>query len=282
MNALHCLIVCRAESKRVMRGKRGLVLAALYLGFYLFWGNILAKILSGAQDTFHLSVSFLGFGSGNEAPSLFDLLGQGAGGELAGAMAGVPATALFFLVTSYLSLPLLATLMAYDSIADDLRSGSIRYTLTRCGRTSYLAGKALGQIALLSMLTGACAMAMLALGAIREVEPGWIATLPHIFRYWFVGIVFGSVFVGAAILISTVASSPGTALLFGVLSLVFGFLVWIAGPEAVSFDFSLLAPYAHWRRLLIPDQVVGGTAIHAAFALGLLGAAAVALERRDV
>ncbi len=265
-----------------MRGKRGVVLAALYLGFYLFWGNILANILTGAQDSLQLSVSFLGLGNGNEAPSLFDLLGQGAGGDVARAMAGVPATALFFLVISYLSLPLLATLMAYDSIAGDLRSGAIRYTLTRCGRTSYIMGKALGQIAVLSGLTGACAVAMLALGAIRGVEPGWIATFPHIFRYWCIGIVFGSIFVGAAILISTCASTPNASLILGILSLVFGFFVWVVGPDSGLFDFSLLAPYAHWRRLLIPNQVASGIAIHAAFALGLLGTAAVAFKTRDV
>ena len=42
-------VIAGAELRRVLRGRRGVVLAVLYVGFYLFWGNLLARIAAGAS-----------------------------------------------------------------------------------------------------------------------------------------------------------------------------------------------------------------------------------------
>ncbi len=275
-------VIAGAELRRVLRGRRGVVLAVLYVGFYLFWGNLLARIAAGAEGALRVSVATLGGGAGEESISFVDLLGGGAGGELAAALVTTPPVALFFLVVSYLSLPLLATLIASDAIAGDIQSGAIRFALTRCGRGSYLAGKMLGQIAVLGLLTAICGALMVALGELRGLAPGWVVTGLVVGRYWCLGLLFGAVFVCAACAISSVATTGGAALLLGVVSLVGWALIWLLGPDLGGVDLARLSPYVQWRSLVIPGQVARGAAVHVAFCGVLAGLAAWALGRRDV
>ena len=166
--------------------------------------------------------------------------------------------ALFFLVVSYLSLPLLATLIASDAIAGDIQSGAIRFALTRCGRGSYLAGKMLGQIAVLGLLTAICGALMVALGELRGLAPGWVVTGLVVGRYWCLGLLFGAVF-----MVTDPVTSPLTkkgAWIFGIGIAFLVVLIRLFGglPEAVMYAILLMnAAVPHINRYTQPRRFGG-------------------------
>ena len=188
----------------------------------------------------------------------------------------------------FLCAPLLVVLVAGNRVADDLRSGAVRYAIVRCTRTEWSVGKYVGQALML-----VCALAASAVGAwivalCRLSDAG--ALLPAMFdggaRAWIYSLAWLGVALGISHLTRT--GSRATALgIFAVAALTAlpMILSWTGArfdlPWLVNFD--LVSPVT--SKILLWRQDVAPLA-EASFRLVLLGIFYLALgnavfRRRD-
>ena len=188
----------------------------------------------------------------------------------------------------FLCAPLLVVLVAGNRVADDLRSGAVRYAIVRCTRTEWSVGKYVGQALML-----VCALAASAVGAwivalCRLSDAG--ALLPAMFGWGVRAWIYSLAWLGVALGIShlTRTGSRATALgIFAVAALTAMpmLLSWTGArfdlPWLVNFD--LVSPVT--SKILLWRQDVAPLA-EASFRLVLLGIFYLALgnavfRRRD-
>lgn len=188
----------------------------------------------------------------------------------------------------FLCAPLLVVLVAGNRVADDLRSGAVRYAIVRCTRTEWSVGKYVGQALML-----VCALAASAVGAwivalCRLSDAG--ALLPAMFGWGARAWIYSLAWLGVALGIShlTRTGSRATALgIFAVAALTAMpmLLSWTGArfdlPWLVNFD--LVSPVT--SKILLWRQDVAPLA-EASFRLVLLGIFYLALgnavfRRRD-
>lgn len=188
----------------------------------------------------------------------------------------------------FLCAPLLVVLVAGNRVADDLRSGAVRYAIVRCTRTEWSVGKYVGQALML-----VCALAASAVGAwivalCRLSDAG--ALLPAMFGWGARAWIYSLAWLGVALGIShlTRTGSRATALgIFAVAALTAlpMILSWTGArfdlPWLVNFD--LVSPVT--SKILLWRQDVAPLA-EASFRLVLLGIFYLALgnavfRRRD-
>ena len=188
----------------------------------------------------------------------------------------------------FLCAPLLVVLVAGNRVADDLRSGAVRYAIVRCTRTEWSVGKYVGQALML-----VCALAASAVGAwivalCRLSDAG--ALLPAMFGWGVRAWIYSLAWLGVALGIShlTRTGSRATALgIFAVAALTAlpMILSWTGArfdlPWLVNFD--LVSPVT--SKILLWRQDVAPLA-EASFRLVLLGIFYLALgnavfRRRD-
>lgn len=188
----------------------------------------------------------------------------------------------------FLCAPLLVVLVAGNRVADDLRSGAVRYAIVRCTRTEWSVGKYVGQALML-----VCALAASAVGAwivalCRLSDAG--ALLPAMFGWGARAWIYSLAWLGVALGIShlTRTGSRATALgIFAVAALTA--LPMILSWTGTRFDlpwlvnFDLVSPVT--SKILLWRQDVAPLA-EASFRLVLLGIFYLALgnavfRRRD-
>lgn len=188
----------------------------------------------------------------------------------------------------FLCAPLLVVLVAGNRVADDLRSGAVRYAIVRCTRTEWSVGKYVGQALML-----VCALAASAVGAwivalCRLSDAG--ALLPAMFDWGARAWIYSLAWLGVALGIShlTRTGSRATALgIFAVAALTA--LPMILSWTGTRFDlpwlvnFDLVSPVT--SKILLWRQDVAPLA-EASFRLVLLGIFYLALgnavfRRRD-
>ncbi len=191
---------------------------------------------------------------------------------------------------SFLFAPLLVALVAGNRIADDLRSGAVRYAIVRCTRGEWTLGKYLGQALMI-----ACALAVssvaawcVALCRLSGVEVG--ALLPSILGWGLRAWIYSLAWLGVALGASHLTRSGSRATALGIFAIVglsilptvlFWCAKWLAWPWLENFD--LLAPSAAkgflWRRGFAPFAAATGHLL--ALGLTYLALGSAVFRRRD-
>jgi len=125
--------------------------------------------------------------------------------------AELPPIVVFFGWASFLFTPWLVLFTAAETIATEVSSRAIRYSLLRTGRLAYALGKAGGQLLVLIGVTGLCAVVffLVAWARLAAFEPG--TTALWLLSYWPRVVIYNLPFLAWAMFASMVTSSANLA-----------------------------------------------------------------------
>lgn len=186
--------------------------------------------------------------------------------------------------------PLLVMLVSGNRIADDLRSGAVRYSIVRSTRAEWTLGKYLGQALMIALALAISAVGAWVVAVCRLSGTDVWALLPSMLDWGLRAWIYSLAWIGIALGCSHCTRSGSWATVFGILLMVAlaslsGILKWVGLELEIPWieNFGILAPSSVegylWRRSFAPLAV-------AAFHLLSLGFAYLALgyaffRRRD-
>ncbi len=218
-------LVARFELWDAIRSKKALALLILYLtaslaGTALFIRTV--EAIEGAlADT--LAVSHTAQ-AGTMTSTLFQsdqfrriLEGMVGNGPLAAKLVSIPPLALFYGAFALGLVPLLVVLSASDTIALEVSTGAVRYSLFRCDRLSYALGKFFGQVGLMVVGVFTGALASTVLGALSFASFNAWSTIQWMFVLSLRTCFFGFAFLGVAFLVSQLTASVNLARAGGIM-----------------------------------------------------------------
>lgn len=130
----------------------------------------------------------------------------------------------------FLYVPLLTVLIAGNRVADELRSGSVRYMITRVTRVEWSLGKYVGLSVLLLAGLLAGAIAAWSVAAFRLAGADIPALFPAMLLWSVKAWFYSFAWLGLALGLSHLVRSGAKATAFGVTALV----VWSAAPALIS------------------------------------------------
>ena len=176
---------------------------------------------------------------------------------------------------AFLCAPLLAVLVAGNRVADDLRSGAVRYAIIRSTRAEWSLGKYLGQIIMVGCALAASALGAWCVAVCRLSGIGAGELLPSLFGWGFRAWLYSLAWLGVALGVSHLTRSGARATALGIFAVVgLAALPTILAVNAEWFDlpwlenFDVFAPASArgllWRRGVEPLAEAG-------FRLGVLG-----------
>jgi ABC-type transport system involved in multi-copper enzyme maturation permease subunit len=210
--------------------------------------------------------------------------------------AAIPPIVVFFAWVSFTFTPWLVLFTSAETIATEVATRSIRYSVLRTGRLEFALGKAAGQALIVVGVTALSAVAffLVALVALDGFEAA--ATAAGLAAAWPRVVLFALPFLGWALLASMLTSSANVARILslggGVALAVLGGLVarpprWLRGNAAVDVVRELLGyltPFGHSEGLSFPPGGALASDIAICLALGTLYFAAgfAVLRRRDL
>ena len=184
--------------------------------------------------------------------------------------------------------PLLVVLVAGNRVADDIRSGAVRYSVVRCTRAEWTLGKYLGQATMIALAVSALGAWVVAAFRLSGVGAGEL--LPSMFGWGLRAWVYSLAWLGVALGLSHVCRSGSRATSLGILAVALLTAYPVLLQKAVGWtglewleNFDVFAPASAkdylWRRGFAPLAA-------ALFQLGALGFAYLALgyavfRRRD-
>ena len=280
------LIIFAHETRRALRSAKALVLLILYS---------LATTLSGVAfvtGTRKLQEGLSSMTGGQELPTeQLNELKMGGLSAIFGKdetliryLAEIPLVVVFFFWFTLLFLPLLTALMGFEQLSGELQSRSLRFVSLRARRGSVLAGKVLAQGALLVGLTAVVNLGIFVYAALStegfQVGTGLLSLL----KFWILGLVFASSYIGLTALCSALFRVPIFSLLTE-LSILFGF--WLAALlsrfESLHF-LGYFVPSHYESGLFSPEwaKLLPSVGAYAVFAAIFLCAAWFALRARDL
>ncbi|HEY0714784.1 MAG TPA: ABC transporter permease subunit [Polyangia bacterium] len=143
--------------------------------------------------------------------------------------ASYPPIVVFYFFTAFIFTPWLVLFTSAETIAAEVASRAVRYSLLRTGRLAYALGKTLGQLAILVGVTGLGALVFyfIAWAQLADFEAG--ATALGLLSYWPRVIVYTLPFLAWAMFASMATASTNLA---RIVSLAGGVLLAIAGGLA--------------------------------------------------
>lgn len=186
--------------------------------------------------------------------------------------------------------PLLVMLVAGNRIADDLRSGAVRYSIVRCTRAEWTLGKYLGQTLMIALALAISAVGAWLVAVFRLSGTDVWALLPAMLGWGLRAWIYSLAWVGVALGASHCTRSGSWATVFGILlmaglALVPGLLKltasWLEMPWIENFNVvapSTMESYL-WRRSFAPLAVAASTLLTLGLAYLALGYAF--FRRRD-
>lgn len=265
-------LVAGFDLRESLRTRRALVLVLLYLliagaasGIYVaIVREITARMDAlGVQDSMAQASALQ-----DEGYRVMLLFFAGGDGVLADHLASYPVMVLIFAWTSLAFLPWFIALTSYDQIAGDLHQRTVRYAALRTTRGAYVAGKLLGQAALVAGVAGLGMLPVVLIGAIYLPNFAAIATITALLSTWPITVVCALGFLGVVSLASQLCRSPGAAraaalgllLIVYLLSLQSGMWGWLA----------VLSPW-YWKPGLFQPGI-GDRLLAVAGCLGLCAA----------
>ena len=164
---------------------------------------------------------------------------------------------------AFMCAPLLAVLVAGNRVADDLRSGAVRYALVRVTRLEWTLGKYVGQVLMVALALAASAAGAWLVAVFRLSGVGTFELLPAMCGWGFRAGLYALAWLGLALGVSHVTRSGSRATALGLLAValcaawpgilkLFG--LWIGWPWLFHLDAIVpsAAELALWRRGFVP------------------------------
>jgi ABC-type transport system involved in multi-copper enzyme maturation permease subunit len=205
-----------------------------------------------------------------------------------------PPIVVFYFFAAFIFTPWLILFTSAETIASEVASRGVRYSLLRTGRFAYALGKSLGQGAILVGVTGLCALVfyLIAWAKLAGFEAG--ATALGLLSYWPRVVVYTLPFLSWAMFASMATSSANFA---RIVSLGGGVVLAIAGglAEVQSWRkgsvssgaldlLSVLTPFGHADGFKYPAGGAFAADLAVCLVLTVLYFAAgfLILRRRDV
>jgi hypothetical protein len=208
--------------------------------------------------------------------------------------AAFPPIVVFYAFASFLFSPWLILFTSAETIASEVSSRAIRYSLLRTGRLTYALGKALGQLAILVGVTGLAALVFYVVAWIKlsGFEP--VATALGLLGYWPRVVIYTMPFLSWALFASMATASANFARIVSLggavlLAIASGIASWAerqdGSPTAGALSLlGVITPFGHAEGFRYP---LGG-ALPADLAICLMltvlyfFAGFAILRRRDV
>jgi ABC-type transport system involved in multi-copper enzyme maturation permease subunit len=136
-----------------LRSRKAIVLLSLYLAGSVGASAIFIRLLTVVRERLEEQVGqAVDMKQLMESPGMTRLIGGLTGDpDVASAIVTIPPMALFYGWLAMNFVPLLVLFTSSDSIAGDLGSGAVRYSLFRTDRISWALGKLVGQTALMAV-----------------------------------------------------------------------------------------------------------------------------------
>ena len=153
---------------------------------------------------------------------------------------------------AFLCAPLLAVLVAGNRVADDLRSGAVRYALVRVTRLEWTLGKYAGQVLMVALALAASAVGAWLVAVFRLSGVGMLDLLPAMFGWGFRAGLYALAWLGLALGVSHLTRSGSRATAVGLMA--------IAACAIWPFGLRCWAEYADWPWLLHFDALVPSSA----------------------
>lgn len=281
------LVVFAHEMRRNLRSAKTLVLLILYALATALSGVLFVAATRTAQE----SISTMSGGQ-TLRPEQLDELKMGGLSLIFGQdpalvryLVEIPLVVVFFFWFALLFLPLLTALMGFDQISGELQSRSLRFVSLRARRGSLLAGKVLAQAALLLGLTAVVNLGIFGYAAASTEGFKVGVGLFSMIKFWLLGLVYASSYIGLSALCSTLFRVPIFSLLTA-LCVLFGF--WLAALLSRFSSWlgflSYVLPSHYERGLFSPewDKLLPSMGAYAAFAAIFLCLAWLSLRARDL
>jgi ABC-type transport system involved in multi-copper enzyme maturation permease subunit len=210
--------------------------------------------------------------------------------------AAIPPIVVFFGWVSFSFTPWLVLFTSAETIASEVATRSIRYSVLRTGRLEFALGKAAGQALIVFAVTGLSALTffLVALAALDGFEAG--ATAAGLLGYWPRVAIFTLPFLAWALFASMVTASANVARIVSLggavaLAVLAAKLArppaWLRGNDFVDGLRDLLGyvtPFGHSEGLSFPPggALVGDIAVCLALAVVYFAAGFAVLRRRDL
>jgi ABC-type transport system involved in multi-copper enzyme maturation permease subunit len=216
--------------------------------------------------------------------------------EKADYFAAIPPIAAFFAYFAFNVTPFLVLLSSAETIASEVGSRSIRYSVLRTGRLEFAIGKSLGQALITVGVTALSAIVcyLIAWSSLAGFEHA--ATILAMLSFWPRVLIYALPFLGWAMFASMVTRSAMLARVLALgggvgLAIVAGLCSrpprWLRGGEVISSIrdlFSNLTPFGHYDGLAYPPGGAFPSDLAVCLSLAALYFAAgfVLLRRRDL
>ena len=210
---------------------------------------------------------------------------------LAEKLLAVPPLALFYGWLSFAFTPVLVMLTASTRIAEEISTGSVRFVMFRAARSQWCLGKFAGQALQIfgALLLSAAGAWVVGFFRMKSFEPAASAEYMLIFavKAW----VYALPYLGLALAISQLFSTPNLALAFGFISMVALSVLskmsaWLAGAgwKRVWDVVNLLTPGGHRQNLWWGDveHLLPAIVFLAALGAAYLLAGYIRFSRRDL
>jgi ABC-type transport system involved in multi-copper enzyme maturation permease subunit len=281
------------------RSRRVMVMLLLYLIGAMAGTALFIKLLQSIEVQL---VQSLGLTTPKETGNVTATLWQSEGfrqmlsrlvGDraLAARLLNIPPLALFYGWLSFAFAPVLVILTSSTRIAEETASGSVRFVMFRAARSQWCLGKFLGQAVQVfgALLLSAAGAWLVGLLRMKSFEPGPTAWFMLVFavKAW----VYALPFLGLALAVSQLFSTPNLALVFGFIALVgVSVLNWVSawltgeGWRRVWDVVNALTPGSHRQSLWWGDaaHLVPACAFLVALAATYLLAGYARFARRDL
>ncbi|MEC7519168.1 MAG: ABC transporter permease subunit [Myxococcota bacterium] len=198
--------------------------------------------------------------------------------ELADALLRVPPIALLYHWVALTFAPVFVVFTSSDAISGEVSTGSVRYALFRTDRTSWAAGKLLGQTLLSGVGLALGAVGAWIVGYLQLASFAPLETAAWLARYVVTAFFFAFAHLGLALGVSQLTRSVPWSRALGLFALafVFGAHGWL-GRDAVQEEAPVLAaslqqvfPAAHRLDLWRPSLWDGVVAMTVLAALGFV------------
>lgn len=284
MNALcRICLVAANELADSLRSRRVLVVLLLYaacaaIGVYLFT-IFLNRVETHLAEAMGVSVSAK---TGSVTATLWEsrpfrrmIIGLIGDRDLAERLLAYQPLVLFYGWLSFTFIPMLVIITSSTRIAEEIWLGSVRFTAFRVSRLQWIIGKFLGQAAqaFVALLLGG--VAALIVGCFRIDALDKAAAAAGMLLFSVKGWVYALAFLGLALGISQLCSSPNIATALGIFALVAIAILAIMADHYASdgwrriWDFvAVLTPSGHRLDLWWPDLAHGFQAFVFLAALG--------------
>jgi len=203
----------------------------------------------------------------------------------------IPPLALFYGWLSFAFTPVLVMLTASTRIAEEIATGSVRFVMFRASRSQWCLGKFAGQTVQIfgALLLSAAGAWVVGFFRMHSFEP--LATAQFMLVFAVKAWIYALPFLGLALAISQLFSTPNLALAFGFISLVAmsvlsGVSKWLAGDGwRRAWDIvNALTPGGHRQNLWWSDaeHLLPATVFLLALGAAYLLAGYARFSRRDL